>query len=67
VKQLTSGVEGLVRSNGADVVFGTARLVAPDEVEAGGADGRAARYGAERRVLGATGRRGTRWPSGWGS
>src|SRR3712207_3209099 len=48
VKQLTSGVEGLVRSNGAELVYGAARLLSPRVVEVVGRYGGRARYEAGR-------------------
>jgi dihydrolipoamide dehydrogenase len=57
VRKLTSGVEGLVRSNGATVMFGTARLVGPRTVEVTGADGTVRRMEGSRGVVVATGAR----------
>lgn len=57
VKKLTGGVEGLVRGNGADVVYGTARLAGAGGVEVIGAGGAARRYEASRAVVLATGAR----------
>lgn len=39
VRQLVSGVEGLIKANGAAQVFGSARLKGPGEVEVQGQDG----------------------------
>lgn len=39
VRQLVSGVEGLIKANGAAQVFGAARLKGPGEVEVQGQDG----------------------------
>ena len=57
VAQLTGGVEGLLRANGADRLLGTARLLAPDRVEVRTQEGRTVQVRAERAVVLATGAR----------
>jgi dihydrolipoamide dehydrogenase len=57
VNKLTRGVEGLVRSNGADVVFGAARLLDSRTVEVAASSGQRRRLRAERGVVLATGAR----------
>ncbi len=57
VEKLTSGVAGLLRGNGADVVYGTARLAVAGVVEVQDGSGEVRRYGAERAVVIATGAR----------
>jgi dihydrolipoamide dehydrogenase len=53
VKELTRGVEGLFRKNQVTRIEGTGRIVAPGEVEVGGATGR--QTVAAARILIATG------------
>lgn len=55
VKKLTTGVNGLVKSNGGEVVMGSARLVGPREVRVTRSDGGEETYTAERGVVLATG------------
>jgi dihydrolipoamide dehydrogenase len=55
VRQLTGGVEGLIRGNGSDLVRGDARLVDSKTVEVTAADGRTERYAARKAVVIATG------------
>lgn len=57
VEKLTSGVAGLLKGNGADVVYGTAHLTGAGVVEVEDASGKVWRYRAERAVVIATGAR----------
>jgi len=51
VEQLTSGVAGLIRSNGADLVSGTATIPAPGEVRVTALDGSSRSYTAPAVVI----------------
>ncbi len=55
IKKLTSGVQGLLKANKADTLFGTAKLVSANEVEVTLADGGVERYRATKGILIATG------------
>ncbi len=55
VKKLTGGVRGLLKSNGAEVVEGRGRLVAPNTVEVKGKDGSVRRLTAKKGIVIATG------------
>ena len=57
VKKLTSGVAGLVKSNGADTVMGTARIASPKTVEVTKADGTKETFEATKGIVIATGAR----------
>jgi len=55
VKKLTTGVKSLVEGNGADVAFGSAKLVSSSEVEVTGEDGEKTTYEASKGIIVATG------------
>ncbi len=55
VKKLTGGVRGLLKSNGADMLEGTGKLVARDTVEVSLKDGRTKRVVAKKAIVVATG------------
>lgn len=55
VKKLTSGVQGLVKGNGADLAFGTATFVAKNRIEVVAEDGKKATYEAKKGIIVATG------------
>src|SRR5690606_32612345 len=57
VTRLTSGVTGLVKSNGADSVMGTARFVGPKTIEVQKSDGSKERFEATKGIVIATGAR----------
>ncbi|MDR2175286.1 MAG: dihydrolipoyl dehydrogenase [Synergistaceae bacterium] len=53
VDHLVGGVEGLLKSNGVECVYGEARLTAPGSVEVSGAAGAGTASGSGSRVIGA--------------
>ncbi|HBQ11912.1 MAG TPA: dihydrolipoyl dehydrogenase, partial [Myxococcales bacterium] len=55
VKKLTTGVQGLLKTNKADSVMGTAKLVAKNKVEVTDADGGKTTYEATKGIIIATG------------
>lgn len=55
VKKLTTGVTGLVKGNGADVLMGEAKLVDKNTVEVKGADGKTSTIKAKKAVVVSTG------------
>lgn len=55
VKRLTGGVRGLLKSNGADLVSGTAVLTSPNTVEVTHADGTKETIQATKAIIVATG------------
>lgn len=55
VKKLTTGVRGLLKSNGADIIEGRGKLVGPKTVEVTRKDGSTIRVQAERAIVIATG------------
>ena len=55
VKRLTGGVRGLLKSNGADLLAGTATLVGPNRVEVKKADGSVETIEATKGIVLATG------------
>jgi len=55
VKKLTSGVSGLVKGNGSDIVMGTAVLTGPRSVEVTDAKGEKSTYEASKAIVVATG------------
>lgn len=57
IKKLTTGVSGLVKSNGADTVMGTARIVGPKKVEVTKADGSKETFEATKGIVIGTGAR----------
>lgn len=57
IKKLTSGVAGLVKSNGADTVMGTARFVGPKTIEVTKNDGGKETFQATKGIVIATGAR----------
>jgi dihydrolipoamide dehydrogenase len=63
VKKLTTGVRGLLKGNGVDVVMGTARLTGPTTVEVTAADGSRATFAVKKGIIVATGARPIEIPS----
>lgn len=57
IKKLTSGVAGLVKSNGADTVMGTARFVGPKTIEVTKSDGSKETFEATKGIVIGTGAR----------
>ncbi len=57
VKRLTSGVGGLLKSNGADTLMGTAKIVGPRTVEVQKSDGTKETFEATKGIVIATGAR----------
>ncbi|HEY8947228.1 MAG TPA: dihydrolipoyl dehydrogenase, partial [Polyangiaceae bacterium] len=55
VKKLTSGVRGLIKSNGSEILEGRGKLVGPKAVEVTGKDGKVTRVEAKRGIVIATG------------
>jgi dihydrolipoamide dehydrogenase len=55
VKRLTTGVRGLLKSNGADLMAGSASLVGPNIVEVKKADGSVEQIEAKKAIVLATG------------
>jgi dihydrolipoyl dehydrogenase len=55
VNRLTTGVRGLLKSNGSDLVAGSATLVGPNLVEVKKADGTVEQYEAKKGIVLATG------------
>jgi dihydrolipoamide dehydrogenase len=55
VKKLTSGVRGLLKSNGADVIDGRGKLVGPRQIEVTGKDGSKRTIEAKKGIVIATG------------
>jgi len=55
VKRLTGGVRGLLKSNGADLVAGTAKLVGTNRVEVTKADGSVETFESKKAIVLATG------------
>jgi dihydrolipoamide dehydrogenase len=62
VKKLTGGVGGLLKSNGAETVMGTAKLVGPKTVEVEKSDGTKERFEATKGIIIATGARVVQFP-----
>ncbi|HET7461314.1 MAG TPA: dihydrolipoyl dehydrogenase [Longimicrobium sp.] len=62
VERLTTNVGTLIRGNGGETVFGTARIVDPRTVEVTAADGSVARYTAREAIVIGTGARLARVP-----
>lgn len=63
IKKLTSGVAGLVKSNGADTVMGTARFVGPKTIEVTKNDGGKETFQATKGIVIATGARVVQLPN----
>lgn len=57
VKQLASGVQSLVKSNGGQIVMGTARLTSPNSVTVSQTDGKKETFTARKGIIVATGAR----------
>jgi dihydrolipoamide dehydrogenase len=57
VERLTTNVGTLIRGNGGETVFGTARIVSPRTVEVTAADGSVARHTARQAIVIGTGAR----------
>ncbi|UQA60286.1 dihydrolipoyl dehydrogenase [Polyangium aurulentum] len=55
VKRLTTGVRGLLKSNGSDLMAGTATIVGPNRVEVKKADGSVEQIEAKKAIVIATG------------
>lgn len=55
VKKLTGGVQTLIKGNGGELMLGTAKLVAKDEVEVTTPDGKKERIKATKAIVIATG------------
>jgi dihydrolipoamide dehydrogenase len=55
VKKLTGGVRGLLRGNGAELVYGTARVIAPNKVEIKTREGATEVVEAKKGIVIATG------------
>ncbi len=55
VKRLTGGVRGLLKSNGADLLAGAAKIVSPNRVEVTKADGSVETIEATKGIVLATG------------
>ena len=55
VKKLTGGVTSLVKSNGGDIVLGTATVTGPNSVDVTTADGKKESYTASKGIIVSTG------------
>jgi dihydrolipoamide dehydrogenase len=62
VKKLTGGVQQLIKGNGGDLMLGTAKLVAKDEVEVTTPDGKKERIKATKAIVIGTGTQVVRIP-----